>query len=106
MGIKGFSIFSQGISTFFPPISLKMLEASTTSPRFPSWVGDAFVISLLMVIVDLFLFLFYLLARLHWHNNHPLLLVLGLLPSPNRLFFLWFPLLQEVMTNNGQSWSN
>jgi hypothetical protein len=36
MGIKGFAIFSLGVSTFFLPISLKMLEALTTSPRLPS----------------------------------------------------------------------
>jgi len=37
-------------------------------------------------------------------NNCFFLLALGLLPGPNRLFFFWLPLLQEIMTNNGQSW--
>jgi hypothetical protein len=58
MVIKGFAITSLGISTFFLPISLKMLEALTTSPKFPSWVGDSFVISLL-VVTTLFFFLLY-----------------------------------------------
>jgi hypothetical protein len=56
MGTKGFAITSPGISTFFPPISLEMLEALITSPRFPSWAGDTSVISLLVLIVGSFFF--------------------------------------------------
>jgi hypothetical protein len=59
MVTKGFAITSQGISRFFPPISLIMLEVLTTSPGFPFWVGDSSMISLLMVIVGLLFFFFF-----------------------------------------------
>jgi hypothetical protein len=60
MGTKGFAIFSLGISTFFLPISLKMLEVLTTSLGFPSWVGDIiYVISLLVVTASLLFFFFF-----------------------------------------------
>jgi hypothetical protein len=44
MGTKGLAIFSPGISTLFPLISLGMLEASTTSPRFLSWIRNTSMI--------------------------------------------------------------
>jgi hypothetical protein len=60
MGIKGFVIFSPNLSTLFPLISLRILEASTTSPRFPSWARYSLVISLLVVTTNLFFFSFLL----------------------------------------------
>lgn len=60
MGIKGFAITSLGLSTCFPPISLKMFEASTTTLRFLSWTRDTFMISLHVVTTNLlFVFFFY-----------------------------------------------
>jgi hypothetical protein len=59
MDIKGFVIFAPNLSTLFLLISLKILEASTTSPRFPSWARDSFVISLLVVTIDLLFFFFF-----------------------------------------------
>ncbi len=59
MDIKGFAIFSPDLSTPFTLISLKILEASATSPGFPSWAGDSFAISLLMVITNLLFFFFF-----------------------------------------------
>ncbi len=59
MSTKGFAIFSLVILTFFPPISFRMLKASTTSLRFPSYGGDTSMISLLVVIANLLLFFFF-----------------------------------------------
>jgi hypothetical protein len=64
MGIKGFAITLLGISTFSFTISLRMLEASTTSPGFPSWARNIFVISLFVVIASLFFFLFLFTSRI------------------------------------------
>ncbi len=59
LGIKGFVIFFMGISTFFPLISLIILEASVSSVGFPSQVGDTSMMSLLLLVADLLFFFFF-----------------------------------------------
>ncbi len=63
-GYQGFGHFLTWYLDTLPSISLWMLEASTTLPGFPSWLGNTFVISLFVVIVDLLFFFFFSTSRI------------------------------------------